>query len=133
MYVCPMCAENSQNHSFERIDNNEEIAVFYSCPGKALKYKDNEGIVEHIDGTLRELDGKPWKWMIDGNGFTIKHALQVNLAINIIRLCANQYSTTLKQIIIINPSRYVHTIISVIWPLLSEHLQSIVVIQNNVV
>lgn len=129
-YVCPLCQENPRNHSFSRIHDTNEFALFYSCPGDAIKYSDNEGIIEHIDGTLRELDGKPWKWIIDGNGFTMKHAMQVNLAISIIRLCANQYSTSLQQILVINPSGYVHTIISVVWPLLSESMKAMIVMKN---
>ncbi len=130
VFICPICAENPQNHSFSYINDVDGIAVFYSCPGHAIKYTENEGILEHIDGMLRELDGKPWKWIIDGNGFTLKHAMQVNLAISIIRLFTNNYSTSLQEIMVINPSGYVHTIISVIWPLLSESMKSMIVMKN---
>jgi hypothetical protein len=133
MFVCPICAENSENHSFDRLDNNAEVAIFYSCPGKALKYKDHEGIVAHFDGMLRELDGKPWKWMIDGTGFRSKHAVQIQVAMGITQLIISNYSTSLQQIMIINASGYIHSMIAVIWPFLTEYLRSIIVIQNNTI
>lgn len=129
-YICPVCAENPQNHSFTRMNDASGVAVFYSCPGQALKYKSDQGIIEHMDGMLRELDGKPWRVILDGNGFRKKHAMQVNLAISIIRLLTNHYGTSLQQILVINPSRYIHAIIAVIWPFLSDYLRSIIVMRN---
>ena len=133
MFVCPICAENSKNHSFERLDNNGELAIFYSCPGKAVKYKDSEGMVAHMDGCLAELQDKPWKWVVDGTGFRSKHGVQFQVAMGITQLITSKYSTSLKQIVIINASGYIHSMIAFLWPFLTEYLKSIIVIQNNVV
>jgi hypothetical protein len=129
-YVCPVCAENPQNHSFMRLEDASGVAIFYSCPGKAIKYKSDEGIIEHMDGMLRELDGKPWKWIVDGAGFSMKHASQVNLAISIMRLINNHHGSSLRQICIINPSKYIHAMLAVIWPFMTEYMRSIIVMRN---
>jgi hypothetical protein len=115
MYVCPVCSEDPSSHSFKKIRDG----LFYTKPAEATRYWDRDGICAHYDGVLNEVEGE-WSWIFDAEGFTLKHILEVDVAISLAQLITTKYSHNLKKISIINPNWYVKVIMSLIFPFLSE-------------
>lgn len=130
-YQCPVCAEDPKSHSFHKLHEDEGMMFFYTCPAKATKYADRDGILAHYDGVLREKGDKPWTWIFDCDGFELKHTLEVSLAIDMARLISETHGNSLVQICVINPTWYVSIIVNVIWPFLSRHIRSIIVFDSN--
>jgi hypothetical protein len=118
MYVCPVCAVDPTSHSFKKIGEG----LFYTKPAEATKYWDRDGICNHYDGTLSELDG-PWSWVFDAEGFTTKHMLEVDVAIGLARLITAKHSRNLKCILIVNPTWQIRVILRLVRPFLSEKVR----------
>ena len=72
-FVCSICANDPTSHSFIRLEERQGVQYFYSCPSKATRYDDTDGILYHYSGMLAELNGKPWVWIFDSTGFEFKH------------------------------------------------------------
>ena len=82
-------------------------------------YHDVTGIVNHYDGVLSEIPkSKQWIWIFDSLSFGFKHAMQLNVAIELAKLITNKFSNSLKQIIIINPTFYITITHKMIMPFL---------------
>ena len=47
-YVCKICDECPNSHSFSKVSENNGIHVFYTCPAKAIKYNDSVNIINII-------------------------------------------------------------------------------------
>ncbi len=130
-YSCPICAEDPTSHSLHKLLETDDHVYFYTCPGKATKYADRNGILAHYDGVLREKGDKPWTWIFDCEGFEMKHALEVSLAIDMARLISDSHGNSLAKICVINPTWHVHITVNVIWPFLSRHIRSIIVFDSS--
>ena len=63
MYECPICKEDSTSHSLVKLLETESIVYYYTCPAKASKYNDRDGILDHYDGELTQKGDKPWIWV----------------------------------------------------------------------
>ena len=123
MYVCPACAVNPNAHSLKKLDS-ENALYYYTCPAKSELYNDVTGIVHHYEGVLSEIR-QPWIWVFDGTGFGMKHALEVNVGIQLAGIM-NKYSELLQQIIIIHPSVYVSSIYTLLYPFLNKKMRAII-------
>ena len=130
MYVCPVCALNPGSHSLSKLYEKENIVYYYTCPGKALLYNDTIGIMNHYEGVIREINC-PWIWVFDGTGFGLAHSLEVNIGIQIAGIMAN-YSDLLQKIIVINPSAYVSTIYTVLYPFLNKKMKEIIEFKESI-
>lgn len=121
MTDCEICREMPGSHSFTKMtdaDNGEPR--YYTCPGAALKYNDLTGIIRHYKLELDKLGGKSWIWILDGTGFSLKHALELQIAIELSML-VEKYNVS--KIIVINPSIYVLGIKSLLWVFLTEEMK----------
>ena len=107
MYTCPICAVNPSSHSLIKIAD-KGIVYFYTCPAKATA-QDVKGIIHHYHGVLSEIPkNKEWIWIVDSEGFSLNHFMQINVAIELAKLIST--FSNLKKIIIINPNLYITTI-----------------------
>jgi hypothetical protein len=124
-YVCEVCSVNPTSHSLEKLLENDDYLYFYTCPSKAKLYNDTNGIVNHFNGVWSEIPkNKQWVWIFDGSDFSLKHFLQVEVAIELAKLITKNFSENLKKIIIINPTFYISSIYNIIEYFLNEKIIS---------
>jgi hypothetical protein len=103
------------------------IVYYYTCPSQAILYYDATGIVNHYDGVLSEMpENKEWVWIFDSLGFSIMHAMQTNVAIELAKLISNKFSKNLKKIIIINPTFYITMTHKLLIPFLNDKVRDII-------
>lgn len=119
-YACPICAVDPTSHSLVILPQS----CFYTCPAKATKYTDTEGIVNHYDGVLGQHSPKPWTWIFDSAGFELRHMMEVTTATRLARLINDKYSANLTKIIVVNPTWHIRITYMMVKPFLSTALQS---------
>ena len=126
-YICPLCKILPSSHSLTKIVEKKDIIYYYTCPSQAILYYDVKGIVNHYDGVLSEIpENKEWVWIFDSLGFSIQHAMQTNVAVEVAKLISNKFSKNLKKIIIINPTCYITITHKMIMPFLNNKLRDII-------
>jgi len=120
--LCPICEKEPGSHSFQKISDKD----FYTCPAKASKYNDTEGILNHYTLLLDAHGSKPWTWIFDCEGFEVKHMTELNTAYGIVSLLNDKYGTHLTKIIVLKPTWHIHTILAILWPFLNERVRSLI-------
>ena len=127
--LCETCNINPKSHSFKLLKTTNKRLIFYPSPSKAENPFDNDGIVSHIDSYLDHyLNNKTWVWIIDLNGFSVYHSLNVSLPIQIIQLLREKkYIDKLIKIKLKNVNSYANVLINSTWPVLSEDVRSKIV------
>jgi hypothetical protein len=126
-YICPLCKLNPFSHSLVKLLEKKGIIYYYTCPSQAILYYDVEGIVNHYDGVLSEIpENKEWIWIFDSLGFSLIHALQINVAIELAKLISNKFSKNLKKIIIINPTFYITMTHKMLMPFLNANVNNMI-------
>jgi hypothetical protein len=129
MSDCEICRAMPGSHSFMRLAEGVGGEVYYyTCPGAAIKYNDLDGIIKHYTLELDKLGGKDWVWILDGTGFSMKHALELQLAIELSGL-VEKYKVS--KICVINPNIYVKIIKSGIWLFLSSSMRDRIVFDER--
>jgi hypothetical protein len=131
VYQCPVCLADPTSHSFRILNETDDVIYYYTCPAKASKYNDRDGILAHYDGELTQKGDKKWVWIFDSEGFDMIHALEVKLAIDMALLINGKHSASLEKICVINPTIFTSIIVNVIWPFLGYHLRSIIVYDSS--
>jgi hypothetical protein len=103
------------------------IMYYYTCPSQATLYYDVNGIIDHYNGVLSEIpENKDWVWVFDSLGFSLIHAMQTKVAIELAKLISNKFSKNLKKIIIINPTFYIKITHKILIPFLNEKVKNII-------
>lgn len=126
-YTCPLCRLVPTSHSLTKMLEKNGIIYYYTCPSQAILYYDVTGIVNHYDGVLSEMpENKEWVWIFDSKGFTFRHAMQTNVAVELAKLISNKFSTNLKKIIIINPTFYITISHAIIMPFLNNKVRDMI-------
>ena len=126
-YTCPLCKLLPSSHSLTKLFEKKGIIYYYTCPSQAILYYDVEGIINHYDGILSEMpENKEWVWIFDSLGFTLIHAMQTTVAIELAKLISNKFSKNLKKIIIINPTFYITVTHKMIMPFLNNKVRDII-------
>ena len=126
-YTCPLCKIMPSSHSLTKVLEQKEIIYYYTCPSQAILYYDVKGIVNHYDGVLSEMsENKEWIWIFDSLGFSLIHAMQTNVAIELAKLISNKFSKNLKKIIIINPTFYIKITHKMLMPFLNNKVKDII-------
>jgi hypothetical protein len=126
-YTCPLCKLLPSSHSLTKLLEKKGIIYYYTCPSQAILYYDVEGIINHYNGVLSEMpENKEWVWIFDSLGFTLIHAIQTTVAIELAKLISNKFSKNLKKIIIINPTFYITITHKMIMPFLNNKVRDII-------
>ena len=126
-YTCPLCKLQPSSHSLTNILEQNGIIYYYTCPSQAILYYDVKGIINHYDGVLSEIpENKEWVWIFDSLGFSIIHAIEINVAIELAKLISNKFSKNLKKIIIINPTFYITITHKMIMAFLNNKVRDII-------
>jgi hypothetical protein len=131
MYECPVCKADPTSHSLAKLTETDDVVYYYTCPAKASKYNDRDGILSHYDGELRCKGTKPWVWIFDCTGFDMRHAMEIRLAIDMAKLITQSHGDSLVNVCVINPTIFIHIIVNAIWPFLSNHIRSIIVYDTD--
>jgi len=131
MVRCPACKLNPMCHSFSKISEKDGVSNYYTCPAKAILFNDSKGILRHYEMELEDNAYKSWTWTFDCSGFTIAHAAEIQTAIGICKLLKSRHGDSLQCISVINPTWHIHSLLYVIWPFMTDHLRSIIQIENN--
>ncbi len=127
VFNCPKCLAEPGSHSFYKMKETKEgISVFYTCPAKTKYPNDNQGIMEHYAGIMEDNGSKPWIWIVDSNGFSMEHALNISLAKDLAKMINDKYSHNLKKIIIVNPTWHINTTLAVVKPFLSDRVNQLI-------
>lgn len=127
MFSCKICEDDPTSHSLKNMGVIDNITYYYTCPAKATKYYDTEGIIDHYDGVLSENKNK-WTWVFDCEGFNTKHLLEINVGIQLAKLITNKFSHNLDKIIIINQTWHVKVVLDLLKPFMNKHMKSIITI-----
>ena len=131
-YICPLCKILPSSHSLTKLVEKKGILYYYTCPSQAILYYDVTGIINHYDGVLSEMsENKEWVWIFDSLGFSLVHAMQTNVAIELAKLISNKFSKNLKKIIIINPTFYITITHKMLIPFLSNKVRDIIEINYD--
>ena len=126
-YICPLCKLLPSSHSLTQVLEKKGIIYYYTCPSQAILYYDVKGIINHYDGVLSEIpENNEWVWIFDSLGFSIIHAMQTTVAIELAKLISNKFSKNLKKIIIINPTFYITLSHKMIMPFLNNKVKNII-------
>ncbi len=126
-YVCPLCALQPASHSLKIVEEKGNVLYFYTCPAEATLYFDVDGIINHYNGVLSEIPSdREWIWIFDSFEFSLKHALQFNVAIELAKLISTKFSKNLKKVIIINPTIFINFTYRLLQPFLNEKLLSVI-------
>ena len=129
-FKCPICDENPNSHSFERIDQIDDVTIFYSCPGKIVNEESNS-VVKHYQDTLDKYMTEKWTWIIDSKSYKLKQSLHTNSAMKIIRLISRpEYLDKLQNIIIVKANKQFKTIINILWLFLSKNIKEKIQFEN---
>ena len=129
-FVCKICDEFPNSHSFFKIEERDGISVYYTCPAKAIKYNDSIGIIKHYKDTLDSLNGQKWCWVFDSKGFGWKHFTQVKLAIELAKLISSKtYGDTLQDITLLNLNSYGKCMLNLLWNFLSADIKNKITLQ----
>ena len=120
--MCIICDQDPGSHSFEFYGKtNEGINMYYTCPANATRYWDTEGILNHYTEVLEQNNNNKWIWIFDSQGFDVKHSLEIETAIGIIKILS-QYDNSLYQIQIVNANVLIKTFYTLIYPFLSTNI-----------
>jgi len=109
--ICPTCAADPTSHSFKKVSEKGGLVIFYMHPSKAKRYDDMEGILRHVDNMIMSIGNKPWRCIIDGDGFDVKHAAEIRLGSALFTLLTTKYGATFQEITVINPTWHINNMI----------------------
>ncbi len=111
--ICDKCKEDFTSHSFNFVCNTLEGGhIFYTKISNSSKYNDTEGIVKHCTNYLNYIQPQKWSWIIDFEGFDIKHTLGLNTGIQLSRLI-NSFGG-LANLFVINTNIFVEQMLKMI-------------------
>ncbi len=126
-YICQICKLLPSSHSLTKMTEKKGIIYYYTCPSEAILYYDVQGIINHYDGVLSEMsENKEWVWIFDSLDFSMMHAMQTNVAIQLAKLISSKFSKNLKRIIIINPTFYIAITHKMIMSFLNNKVKDII-------
>jgi hypothetical protein len=108
------------SHSFKKLTEKNGVSIYYTNPTKAKLYKDIDGILSHYDNALAQVGNKKCIWIFDSDGIDLKHALEVKTGSGIAKLLTDKYADNLVEVKIINPTWHIKSMMTVVWPFLSE-------------
>lgn len=120
MNGCTQCSLYGEDyHSFKMIARSEKFGrIMYTCVARAKDYSNRRAIIGHIDSVLGKETGA-WTWVFDCYGISLKHTMQLDVAVALSNLVKAKYHNDLQRIVIINPTGGVETLIKHVLPIFS--------------
>jgi hypothetical protein len=103
------------------IDDN--VNIYYACPGKSLHYDDYNLTLQHYDIILKANGEEPWAILFDGTNLTLKQSFKITNAMNITKHIINLYGKYLQKIFVIHPTPQTHFMVTALKVCLPHHLK----------
>jgi hypothetical protein len=130
VYKCEICEQDPSSHSLKKLGSKNGITYFYTRPSSASKYNDVDGILKHYDGVLSE-NTESWIWVFDCKGFDMKHLMEIKVGICLAKLSqhfgqSQKFSHNLQNILIVNPTWHVKTVLDLVSPFLNMRMKSLI-------
>lgn len=116
--VCKICEKDPTSHSFSKLCEVNGVVTFYTKPADATKYDDYEGILAHFNALLSGHTDKKWSWIIDADGFAMKHAMEVGVASGLIKTISENYSDNLVEIKVTHTNSLIKGMFKTLMPLI---------------
>jgi hypothetical protein len=118
--ACAACQTDPTIHSFERIAERSACHVFYTSFKHTKDYSNSAAIINHIKGELGRVDlSGGWGWILDCKHMSMKHIVQVQVCMGIIRFLQSEYNGTLQFLYIVNGGA-MSTALKAFYPFLSK-------------
>jgi hypothetical protein len=127
-FVCKYCENDSNLHTFNIKDENENEIIYYSCMSEA-KDKNILQIIYHINGFLQlhhEKSNKTWSWIIDSKNFKFEWHF-FSLFKELLKIYEN-YKNTLTVIKIINLNNFMKFFLKLCTPFMTKELKNKLII-----
>ena len=119
--ACVACQADPSTHSFERITRHGPISVFYTSFKHTKDYSNASAILAHITGELDRIDlSGGWGWILDCKYMAMKHIVQMQVCIGIIRFLQSKYNGTLRFLYVVNGGSVMSTALTACYPFLSK-------------
>ena len=129
--LCTICNLNPSSHSFQRIPSqNTDIQLYYSCPAKATKYFESEGVVEHFRSYFKEIGQEPWAYILDCEGYSLRHTTQIQTSLKLVEMAKK---TSLKKVWIINYAWPFNIMLNAVLAFLPQDIQLLIEMSNKTV
>ena len=110
--------------SFRKVAEKGGTVIFYSHPSKSDHIAAPDKFISDIDAAISQLHGKQWQWIMDAEGFDLKHALGLDAGMRLSTLLTEKYGESLVEIKFINPTWHLRSIINLVWPFLATGLKA---------
>ena len=133
---------SKKNYYFTQLLNKNDINVYYTCisftdlhnniinENNIIINKNN--IIEYYNTILENNGNNKWMWVLNCKNLSVQHLMYTStIGIQLTQIIMN-YSSTLQEIYIINPTWHIHSIIAIISPFLSTEVRNMIKIDNNI-
>jgi hypothetical protein len=119
--ACAACRAEPTTHSFEPLTRHGTCHVFYTSFKHTKDYSNATAIINHIKGELMRVDlSGGWGWILDCQHMAMKHVLQMQVSIGIIRFLQSEFNGTLQFLYIVNGGAVMATALKACYPFLSK-------------
>jgi hypothetical protein len=119
--ICKLCKTDPNIHSFNHISKYDSNSyIFYTKITEVKDDDDESALITHYENYLEFINPDKWIWIINFNGFTLKHLMKINLTIKIGHLI--QKYQNLEKIIIFNSNYIVSKLMSSLKPFIGSTL-----------
>lgn len=126
--LCPTCASDPTSHSVyvrgSFIDNGQEIPIIYTQPSEAEKYWEHTEINDHFVNLVRMIHPRPWAWVFNAEGLTLKHMIDPRPGIKLATSISREFNDSLHSIYIMNANMVLRTSMAMLKPFLSSSISS---------
>lgn len=111
------------SYSFKKIKEHNGVSTYYTKPSSIHEYDTAEQVLEEYNKILDHLGNNKWAWIIDGDGFEIKYALEMKSGMGFAKLLSGKHGENLQTITIVNPTLCIKMLVKAITPFLSSIIQ----------
>lgn len=128
--MCPSCASEPNAHSvyvrgsFPDPVTGEEVPIVYTQPSEAQKYWEHNEINQHFVQLVRSLHPRPWAWVFNADGLSLKHMIDPRPGIKLATSISNEFKDSLHTIFIMNANLVLRTSLSMVKPFLNATVAS---------
>jgi len=116
---------DSSSYSFKKLHERNGITTYYTKPSKIDEYQDADAdqVLKDYNDMLDHLGNHKWAWIIDGDGFEIKYALEMKTGRGIASLLSGKHGHHLQEIKVINPTLCIRILLKAAMPFLPDTIR----------
>lgn len=101
---CSKCKDAPGSHSFHHLGQTKEgYEIIYTCPAKTTKFDGSDpNFVLYFDEHLRAIQGKPWIWVFDCQGYKSEHMLSMHNLRSLVTYLYEKHDSLLQGSLVIH-------------------------------